>query len=109
MLLGSRFSVRLVSDIYSPGIAGFGGLGWVGSGMDGLRALHAPRLHPKPLPGIAALAHWQGSVELGQVSKRPWIPGVREMPYLPLSDAEVHKKTTYILLLVRVKERGGVA
>lgn len=62
----------------------FGGFDLVGSGMDGLRALHAPKLSPTPLPSTAALAHWQGSMKLGQVSKRPWTPGVREMPHLPL-------------------------
>lgn len=84
MLLGSRFSVRLALGIYSPGIAGFGGFASVGSGMGGLRALHAPRLTPTPLPSTAPLANWQGSIKLGQVSKQPWILGVREMPYLPV-------------------------
>lgn len=84
MLLGSRFSVRLVLDIYSPGTAGFGGPASVGSGMGGLRALHAPGLPPTPLPSTAAVANWQESIKLGQVSKRPWISGVREMPCLPV-------------------------
>lgn len=84
MLLGSRFSVSLMLGIYSPGIAGFGGLDSVGSGMGGLRALHAPRLPPTALPSTSALANWQGSMKLGQVSKQPWIPGVREMAYPPV-------------------------
>lgn len=108
MLLGSRFSARLVLDIYSPGTAGFGGPASVGSGMGGLRALLAPRAPSHTSSQHRCLGQLAGEHQIGageQTAMDIWCEG-NAIPAC-VSHAEVCKKPTQSLLLGRVKERGS--